>query len=110
MEKVDRHAIYLGAKLWIRVNSALVLAPVIGFHPVGHQFLEVGGVSTVLPAFVGKVVNPARALEARSQIGEHVLGNLDAKGPQGGTVLIHGRLSQSRGKPRNLRPACRLYE
>ena len=79
VDEVDRHTIDLGAELRIRVDRAFLLAPVVTFDPVSHQFLEVGGVGAVLPAFVGEVVGPAGALETRVQIVEHLIGHIDAK-------------------------------
>ena len=79
VDEVDRHAIDLGAELRIAVDGAFLLAPVVAVDPVGHQFLEVGGVGTVLPAFVGEVVGPARELETCAQIAEHFIGHIDAK-------------------------------
>jgi hypothetical protein len=79
VDEVDRHTVDLGAELRIRVDRAFLLAPVVAVDPVGHQFLKVGGVGAVLPAFVGEVVGPARELETRLQIVEHFIGDIDAK-------------------------------
>ena len=110
VDEVDRHAVDLGAELRIGVDCAFVLAPVVAVDPVGHQLLEVGGVGAVLPAFVGEVVGPARALEARLQIAEHFIGYIDAKRFHDGRFPIHGNLSPGRGSPHSPRPPCRRDE
>ncbi len=79
VDEVNRHAVDLGAQLWIRVDRALLFAPVIAVDPVGHQLLEVRRAGAVLPVFIAEVVGPARELETRLQIVEHVIGYIDAK-------------------------------
>lgn len=48
------HTIDLGAELRIRVDGAFLFAPVVAVDPVGHQFLEIGGVGAVLPPSLAK--------------------------------------------------------
>ena len=79
VDEVDRHTVDLGAKMRIRIDRTLLLAPVVTLDPVGDQFLEVGGVRAVLPAVVCEVVGPAREFEARPKIVEHFIGYIDAK-------------------------------
>ena len=54
-------------------------APVVAVAPVGDQLAQVGEVGAVVPARAGDLVGKARAREALAQIGEHGVGDGDAK-------------------------------
>ena len=82
------HAVAIDARhvVLVAVEALLSRTPVVGTRPVVAPLAEVGEVGTVGPVPASDVVGPPRPNETLSQIGDHLVGDVD-----GERFDVHGR-------------------
>ena len=83
MDEVDVDTIEFGAELSERVQRTLLRAPIELVSPIGKQLSQVLEVGSLLPGSAGRLIRPARVVEACSQVRQDVFIDLDRERSDG---------------------------
>jgi hypothetical protein len=80
VDEVDPDPVELGAEVRERVQFSLLRAPVVLAGPVREQLAQVLEVGALLPSGARRRVGPAGVADARPQVGQYALVDLDREG------------------------------